>query len=104
LEEATEVIQKAEHFVKTVERVFGLEETYQAAGFQDHKPDHDDKISEPSVAKPFSLEEERRQARENWLRLRRQQIQGESKIDPGRDGGCDANDVQSRSLDDDLDE
>jgi uncharacterized protein (UPF0332 family) len=68
---AAGAVEKAELFVQTVRRVFGLDEPF---------PDHDDKVSEPDIETKQSqarsidvrsswLEEERRQARENWLRL-----------------------------------
>jgi hypothetical protein len=64
----------AELFVQTVRRVFSLDEPF---------PDRDDRVSEPDIERERSqargidvrsswLEEERRQARENWLRLRQQ--------------------------------
>jgi uncharacterized protein (UPF0332 family) len=70
---AAGAVEKADLFVQTVKRVFNLDEPF---------PDHD-KVSEPDVERerpgrrgidvrsPW-LEEERRQARENWLRLRQQ--------------------------------
>jgi uncharacterized protein (UPF0332 family) len=111
---AAGAVAKAEVFVQTVERVFGLEETYQAAGPSDREPGQDDKISEPSVAnagketrkigvKPLSLEEERRQARENWLRLRQQQIQGARGAEPRGAADRGAGEDRSHSFDDDLD-
>ncbi|MGC1520536.1 MAG: HEPN domain-containing protein [Steroidobacteraceae bacterium] len=71
---ATGAVEKAELFVQAVKRVFSLDASF---------PDADDKVSEPDVARERSegrsidvqspwLEEERRQARENWLRLRQQ--------------------------------
>jgi hypothetical protein len=52
---------------------------------------------------PISLEEIRREARENWLRLRQQQIQGARSEEPrcGVDRG--AGEDRSLSVDDDLD-
>jgi hypothetical protein len=72
--------------VQTVERVFGLEGPYAGAGtgFEGHdSTDGGDKVSEPSIAverdetkysrpPPISLEETRRQARENWRKYRQQ--------------------------------
>jgi uncharacterized protein (UPF0332 family) len=60
---ATEAYAQAEAFVNSVQREFSLD-----AG-------NTDWVSEPTVARPaisFSLEEERRKARENWLRIRGQ--------------------------------
>ena len=73
-ETAAGAVEKAELFVRTVQRVFNLDESF---------PDRDDKVSEPDIEREQSqarsidvrsswLEEERRQARENWLRLRKQ--------------------------------
>jgi uncharacterized protein (UPF0332 family) len=81
LAEATEVVQRAELFVQAVERVFGLEGFSPPAEYQRPADKGDDKVSDPGVAsaeaetmsvtmEPVSLEEIRRQARENWLRLR----------------------------------
>ncbi len=88
LETATEAVGKAEVFVQTVERVFGLDEASLAAEYETRNEKPDDKVSEPAAGsgneinavplQPVSLEEERRQARENWLRLRAQRIKGAS--------------------------
>jgi uncharacterized protein (UPF0332 family) len=75
-ETAAAAVEKAELFVQTVRRVFSLDEPF---------PDHDDKVSEADIEREQSkarsidvrsswLEEERRQARENWLRLRQHMI------------------------------
>jgi len=102
LEEALEVVRKAELFVQTVERVFGLGEQYRAAGLQDDKPDPDDKISEPGVATaPVCAEEQRRQARENWLRFRQQQTQGAKRVEPRSVSDRGAEENRSPSLGDD---
>jgi uncharacterized protein (UPF0332 family) len=80
LTEATEVVQNAELFVQTVERVFSLDEFSLAKEYEGPTSTDDDKVSEPAVAvseikrkgaklEPISLEEIRRQARENWLNL-----------------------------------
>jgi hypothetical protein len=110
---ATEVVAKAESFVQTVERVFVLEGRYQGAGLENDKPDHGDKVSEPGNAverlgpnnvQKFSLEEERRQARENWLRLRLQKIEGATDIGHECDTGSHAKEDRSHSADNDLDQ
>jgi len=75
----------------------------------------DDKVSEPTVAtskierndahpQPTSPEETRRQARENWLRLRQQGIEGRKSVDRDRDAGRAAEQDQSHSLDNEFDE
>lgn len=121
---ATETVEKAELFVQTVERVFSLDEYSLSAEGDDHDPDQDDVVSEPAVdvskiegqeahLQPISLEEERRQARENWLRLRQPQIQGakvvESQRGVDRSAGEDRRDRSAAedrglSLTDDVDE
>src|SRR5207248_10078326 len=106
LKEAREVVRKAELFVQTVERVFSLDELSLAAEYKNHNPGHDDKVSEPTVAtskierndahpQPTSPEETRRQARENWLRLRQQGIEGRKSVDRDRDAGRAAEQDQS---------
>jgi uncharacterized protein (UPF0332 family) len=69
LSEAREVVQKAELFVQTVERVFNLDNPSLAKEYENPKPKDDDEVSEPEIAElePISSEEMRRQARENWL-------------------------------------
>jgi uncharacterized protein len=130
---ATETVERAELFVQTVERVFSLDEYSLSAEGDDHDPDQDrgpdrdDLVSEPGVdvskiegqeahLQPISLEEERRQARENWLRLRQQQIHGAKVAEPrrrvdrsaGRDRGAgedhNAGEDRGLSLTDDVDE
>jgi uncharacterized protein (UPF0332 family) len=111
---ATEVVEKAELFVKAVERVFSLDESSLGEEYENHDPDHDDKISEPVVGvskierkdvhvQPISLEEIRREARENWLRLRQRQIQGRKSVEPRRGAHLGAVEDRGHSLDDDLD-
>jgi hypothetical protein len=88
---ATEVVEKAALFVQAVERVFSLDESSLGTEYENPSPNQDDKVSEPVVAvpkigrrdahlQPISLEETRRQARENWLRLRQQKIEGTRDI------------------------
>ena len=88
---ATEVVEKAALFVQAVERVFSLDESSLGTEYENPSPNQDDKVSEPVVAVPkigrrdahlqtFSLEEERRRARENWWRLRQQKIEGTRDI------------------------
>jgi hypothetical protein len=73
LSEAKEVVQNAELFVQTVERVFSLDKPSLPKEYENPPSKDDDKVSEPAVAvklESISLEEIRRQARENWLQLR----------------------------------
>jgi len=64
----------------------------------------DDKVFEPAQIEPNSLEEVRRQARENWLRLRQQTIGKERKAGLQQSSGQDANENQGHSLDTDSSE
>jgi hypothetical protein len=107
LSEAKEVVQNAELFVQTVEQVFSLDSPSLAKKYEDPASKDDDKVSEPAVAareierqsvelEPISLEEIRRQARQNWLQLR-QQVVGDAK------GGAHSKDA-GRGIEDDLDE
>jgi uncharacterized protein (UPF0332 family) len=68
LSEAKEVVQNAELFVQTVERVFGLDKPSLAQEYENPTSKDDDKVSEPTVAvteierksvkqEPISLEE-----------------------------------------------
>jgi hypothetical protein len=110
---ATEVVEKAELFVQSVERVFSLDESSLGTEYENHNPNHDDKVSDTlatskiktkdAYLQPISLEEMRRQARENWLRLRQQNVQSGKAY--GREGVKElgAEDGQGHSLDNDLD-
>ena len=112
---AADTVAHAETFVDTVERVFDLEGPYRESELDNDEPDSGSKVSEPSDGvgrmetsypqpQPFSLEEERRQARENWLRLRQQQFQSDkaSNREAPKDRAADAD--RGHSLDDDPDE
>jgi len=112
-EEAAEVVEKAEIFVRTVERVFSLDESSLGKEYKNHASNDDDKVSEPAVAaskigrndaqlEPVSLADIRRQARENWLRLRQQKFEGAKGI--GRDHETYREPEKSQELDDDLNE
>ncbi|MGC2463342.1 MAG: HEPN domain-containing protein [Steroidobacteraceae bacterium] len=111
---ATEVVENAELFVQGVVHAFGLDEISLGTKYENDNPNHDDKVSETvAVSKierkdphlqSFSLEEERRQARENWLQLQRQKIEGARNIGHERDTGRRAKEELSHSPDNDLDE
>jgi uncharacterized protein (UPF0332 family) len=112
---ASEVVEKAELFVQTVERVFTLDESSLATEYESDNSNHDDKVSETTgdVSKiektnarlqPISLEEIRREARENWLRSRQLKNEGAKGVGHGKDIDRDVKDDQSRSLDGDFDE
>jgi uncharacterized protein (UPF0332 family) len=102
---AAETVVRAEAFVSTVEKAFALND----------RASPQDKISEPDLAmehsetdyvrlKPISLEEIRREARENWLQLRRRNVGAAKGISDSKDAGRDAKEDQSHSIDDDLGE
>jgi uncharacterized protein (UPF0332 family) len=116
LNEATKVVQNAELFVQTVERAFSLDAPASTQEYENPASKDDDKVSEPAVPvaeiegnsvhlKPVSLEEIRRQARENWLQLRQQMV-GVANKRAGHSKEADrgAKEDQSHSRDDDLDE
>jgi uncharacterized protein (UPF0332 family) len=90
---ATEVVEKAELFVQTVERVFSLSEASLETKYENHGSDQDDKVSEKVVSysnpertdppvQPITLEEIRRQARDNWLRMRQESESGNASGRP----------------------
>jgi hypothetical protein len=111
---ASEVVEKAGLFVQAVERVFSLDKSSLATEYGNDNTNHDDKVSETDgVSKiektdvrlqPISLEEIRREARENWLRSRQLKIEGAKDAGHGKDANRDVKDDQSRSLDGDSDE
>ncbi|HXR20462.1 MAG TPA: HEPN domain-containing protein [Steroidobacteraceae bacterium] len=113
--DAAECLARAESFVDTVARVFALHEPFRATELDNDNPDQGDKISEPGNAiertqrnypplQSFSLEEERRQARENWLRLRRQKTEGAKDIGHERETGGHVKEELGHSPGIDLDE
>jgi uncharacterized protein (UPF0332 family) len=111
---AAEIVAKAELFVQAVERAFGLDEHSLGARYDSEKPKPGDKISESAAVariegkhaplQALFLEEERRQARENWVRLRQQTIKGEREINHGREASRTAENDQDQSLSIDSDE
>jgi uncharacterized protein (UPF0332 family) len=114
LSEAKEVVQSAELFVQTVERVFSLDKPSLAKEYENPTSKDDDKVSEPAVAaseiervklEPSSLEEIRRQARENWLQSRQQMVSDAKKgASHSKDADRGIKEDQGHSIDDDLDE
>lgn len=112
---AADAVAQAEAFVSTVERVFALEGPSLGAEFEKDNKGHDDKISEPDLAidrpntrkfgvQPLSMEEERRQARENWLKLRQQRIEGGKGGALSNDADRGAKEDHGFSLDTDADD
>lgn len=115
LAEAAEVVQNAELFVQTVTRAFGLDESSLAKKYGHLESQDDGKVSEPAVAafdnrskgaqlEPVSLEEIRRQARENWLLLRQQKMQGFERPVHGQDDDREIGNDRTRSIEDDLEQ
>ena len=116
LSEATEVVRNAELFVQTVERVFSLGEPAPAKDYDnpDSSKDHD-KVSEQAVVvteihgrgiklEPISLEDIRRQARENWLRLRQQMVSDSEALSHSTNAERSATKGHGHSMEGDLDE
>jgi len=70
---AADTLARAETFVCTVAEAFSLNESSIARDLENDTPNPEDKISEPNFVpmNPELPEEIRRQARENWLKLRR---------------------------------
>jgi len=112
---AAETVVRAEAFVSTVERAFSLNESPIANNLENDNPNPNDKVSEPDLAmeksetdyvrlKPVSLEEIRRQARENWLQLRQRNIEAAKGVGDSKDACRHAKEDQSHSIDDDLGE
>jgi Nucleotidyltransferase domain len=76
----------------------------------EHRPDSDaDAVSEikgkGAKLEPISLEEIRREARENWLQLRQRTVGVATKgVGHSKDADRGTKEDQSRSIDDDVDE
>ncbi len=113
--EATEVVARAELFVQTVERVFSLDGASLATEYQSPAPKDGDQVSESGVAvseiekistipEPLSLEEIRRQARENWLLLRQQDAGVSTGVGHSKDADRGAKEDRSHSMDEDVGE
>jgi uncharacterized protein (UPF0332 family) len=112
---AADTVAEAEAFVATVERTFELGAPHLEADRDHDKPKGGDTVSEPDVGvqqwkanyphpNPFSLEDEQRQARENWLRLRQQATNAEVKIDKERAAGQAAENDRGYSASLDFDD
>jgi len=110
---ATEVVEKAELFVQTVKRVFSLDESSLETKYENQETRRQAREnwlrmrqeSETGNAsgRPYSLEEERRQARENWLRLRQQTIGAGTAANTERGAGQDAKKDFGYAQDNDID-
>lgn len=115
LSEAKEVVQNAELFVQTVERVFSLDKPSLAKEYENPTSKDDDKVSEPAVAvteierksvklEPISLEEIRRQARENWLQMRQRMVSDAKAAGHSKNADRGAKEDHGHSIEDDVDE
>jgi uncharacterized protein (UPF0332 family) len=115
LSEATEVVRNAEFFVQTVERVFSLDTPSLANEYENPNATDDDKVSEPAVAaseiegknvklEPISLEQIRRQARENWLQLRQQMVGDAKGAGLSKNADLGTEEDQGHPIDDGLNE
>lgn len=109
------MVEHAEIFVQTVERVFGLDETSLAEECQKSTWKDDGKVSETAVEvteierksarlEPIDLEEMRRQARENWLQLRQKKVSVAKGGAHPKAAERGAAEDQSHSIDDDVDD
>lgn len=112
---ATDVVARAETFVSAVEKAFSPNESVIANDLQGDGSDQEHKISEPSVAieqyesgyaraNPASLEELRRQARENWLHYRQQHVGVAKEFGHSKAADRSAKDDHGHALDDGLDD
>jgi uncharacterized protein (UPF0332 family) len=95
---ASDTVAWAEKFVRTVEKTFDLDEPSMANDLENNGSNEETKVSEPDPAvdlpgtdyrrvQPGSLEQIRRQARENWLKLRQQHIDAEKGLGPFSEKG-----------------
>ena len=112
---AADTVVRAEAFVSTVEKAFGLYESSITNNLESDNPTPQDKISEPGFAaersqtdyarlKPASLEDGRRQARENWLQYRKENAGAAKGVGHSKDTDRGAKEDQSHSMDYDLDQ
>jgi uncharacterized protein (UPF0332 family) len=102
LNEAKEVVRNAELFVQTVERVFGLDKGSLAKEYENPSSKGDDKVSEPANFEPAALDEIRRQARENWLRMRQQDVGNVKAVGDCKEADRGSTEDQSHSIGDDV--
>ena len=112
---AAETVVRAEAFVSTVEKAFALSESSITSSLKNDSPNPQNKISESDLAieqpetdyarlKLVSLEEIRRQARENWLQLRQQKVGVAKEVGQSKDADRSVKEDQGHSIDDDFDE
>lgn len=107
---AADTVARAEAFVGAVEKAFVLDAPT-VTDQRDNSPDQEGKISEPSHStessesdyarlKPVSLEDIRRQARENWKQLRQQNVGVSTGVGQSKAGERGAADEHCHALDD----
>lgn len=112
---AADTVVRAEAFVSTVEKTLALSESPITDNLENDDPNPQNKISEPSPAagqsevdyarlEPVSLEEIRRQARENWLQLRQQKLGVARGVGHSKDAERSVKEDQGHSTGDDFDE
>jgi hypothetical protein len=97
-----------------VQRVFSLDEPSLATEYEERKSSDDGKVSETTDVQknekthmrlqPISLEEIRREARENWLRSRRLKVEGAINIDDSKVKDREVKHDQGHTLGGDIDE
>lgn len=112
---ASETAARAESFVSAVAKSFGLAESDLAKDSEKDATEQRNRISEPNLAaeksesnyarlKPVSLEEIRRQARENWLQLRQQNVGATKGVGHTKNADRVPEKGEGQSMDDDLTE
>jgi uncharacterized protein (UPF0332 family) len=107
-ETAAKAVSRAEVFMQTVESTYGLDTPDPGRGGQVSEPGSaaEESINRRTDPRSFDLEEERRKARENWLKMRQQSAQqmaqqrDNSGISPGLSEDRDRD--RGLSLDDEL--
>jgi len=112
---AADTVTRAEAFVSAVTKAFALDELSHTNSLEDDRPNQEHKISEPGLAreqfdtdykrlKPVSPEEIRREARENWLKLRQQNVDAAKGLGRFKDADRGAKEGQSHSIDNEPDD
>lgn len=110
---AVDAAARAEAFVSTVEKAFALGEASSSDNLKDDGSDQEHKVSELSAAiekgnyeplKPISIAEIQREARENWLKLHRQNIEAAERRGAAKDTERRIDEDKGHSAASDLDE
>jgi uncharacterized protein (UPF0332 family) len=100
---ASDTVTRAESFLIAVEREFGLDESHDLGKDNQHRQEQASERSstqandaEQQTLKPFPLEEMQRRARENWLKLRQQNLEeAEKGLSPSPARGLENDDGHS---------